>query len=229
MASGDRKMVPAAPGEHGTVPPVFEPRFQDTFEQLLRWRRDVRHFDPTPLDAGLVERILDAACLSPSVGNSQPWRFVSVEAPATRAAITANFERANADALAGYSGARAERYATLKLSGLRDAPTHLAVFCDESTEQGHGLGKATMPETLRYSAVLAVHTLWLAARSHGIGVGWVSILDPHAAARTLAVPEHWALVAYLCIGRPLSDSDTPELERLGWQDRTARCRQVLRR
>jgi 5,6-dimethylbenzimidazole synthase len=220
---------PETGGGTGTVPPVFEPRFREAFEELLRWRRDVRDFDPTPLDSELVDRILDAACLSPSVGNSQPWRFVSVEEPATRAAIVANFERANADALAGYSGARARHYATLKLSGLRDAPTHLAVFCDETTEQGHGLGRATMPETLRYSAVLAVHTLWLAAASHGVGVGWVSILDQHAVTRTLAVPSRWTLVAYLCVGRPRFGHHTPELERLGWQERTAQCRQVLRR
>lgn len=223
-------MTPPETGSRtGTVPPLFEDGFRDAFAQLLRWRRDVRHFDTTPLDPELVERLLDAACLSPSVGNSQPWRFVSVEEPATRAEIIANFEQANADALAGYSGTRAERYATLKLSGLRDAPTHLAVFCDETTEQGHGLGKATMPETLRYSAVLAVHTLWLAAGSHGVGLGWVSILDPHAVARTLAVPSGWALVAYLCVGRPVSGHETPELERLGWQERTPQCRQVLRR
>ena len=217
------------PTEASANPPVFDSGFRDTFAQLLRWRRDVRHFDPTPLSSELIDQILDATCLSPSVGNAQPWRFVSVDNPANRAAIIANFELANAEALAGYSGERAEKYATLKLSGLHEAPTHLAVFCDETTQQGHGLGKQTMPETLRYSAVLAVHTLWLAARARGIGVGWVSILDPEAAARRLAVPTNWALVAYLCVGRSLSDSNTPELEQLGWQARTAACRQVLKR
>jgi 5,6-dimethylbenzimidazole synthase len=159
------------PVETVTAAPVFEPLFRDEFEQLLRWRRDVRHFDTTAVDSAILEQILDAACLAPSVGNAQPWRFVSVDNPANRAAIIANFENANADALAGYRGAQAEKYAGLKLSGLRDAPTHLAVFCDETTGQGHGLGKATMPETLRYSAVIAVHTLWLAARAHAVGVG----------------------------------------------------------
>ncbi|GIG59483.1 5,6-dimethylbenzimidazole synthase [Longispora fulva] len=207
----------------------FDDAFRAEFDTLLRWRRDVRHFSTEPLPPALVEDLLDAACLAPSVGNAQPWRFVSVDSPDRRAAIGANFEVANQAALSGYSGEKAQIYATLKLAGLREAPQQFAVFCDETTAQGAGLGRATMPETLRYSAVLAVHTLWLAARARGVGVGWVSILDPVAAAASLEVPPSWRLVAYLCLGYPLVESETPELERLGWQARTSACRAVLHR
>ncbi len=217
----------SAVAQHGG--PVFGPDFRDNMHALFRWRRDVRSFDPNPVDDDLIEKILDVACLAPSVGNSQPWRFVSVDDPANRALVMDNFTRCNAAALAGYSGERARRYATLKLSGLNDAPRQIAVFCDETTEQGSGLGRATMPETLRYSAVMAVYTLWLEARAYGIGVGWVSILDPVDVARQLRVDPGWTLVAYLCVGRPLHESDTPELERLGWQARTAASRQVFQR
>jgi 5,6-dimethylbenzimidazole synthase len=86
-----------------------------------------------------------------------------------------------------------------------------------------------MPETLRYSAVIAVHTLWLAARARGLGLGWVSILDPAAATATLDVPEEWTFIAYLCLGWPVEDHSEPELQRLKWQGREAACRQVLRR
>lgn len=209
--------------------PVFSPEFRDGLLALLRWRRDVRQFDPAPFGDDLTKQFLDAACLAPSVGNAQPWRFVSVDSPVNRVAVAEIFERANADALAGYTGERARLYATLKLSGLRDAPRQFAVFCDETTTQGRGLGRKTMPETLRYSTVLAVHTFWLAARAAGIGVGWVSILDPAAIAEQLQVPAGWTLVAYLCVGRPLEETQTPELERRGWQARTAACQQILQR
>ena len=209
--------------------PQFNDRFRYELRELLRWRRDVRHFRTDPIPAELVEELLDLACLAPSVGNAQPWRFVSVDDPANRAAVVANFSAANERALAGYHGERAQLYAGLKLSGLKEAPRHLAVFCDEATEQGAGLGRQTMPETLRYSAVLAVHTLWLAARTRGLGIGWVSILDPQAAARQLDVPESWSLVAYLCLGWPTEDHDQPELERRGWQARESACRRVLQR
>lgn len=189
----------------------------------------MRRFRTDPIPAALVEELLDLACLAPSVGNAQPWRFVSVDDPANRAAIIANFNAANERALAGYHGERARLYAGLKLAGLQEAPRHLAVFCDERTTQGRGLGRQTMPETLRYSAVLAVHTLWLAARTRGIGIGWVSILDAEAATRQLRVPGGWVLVAYLCLGWPVEEQDEPELQRAGWQAREAACRQVLQR
>jgi 5,6-dimethylbenzimidazole synthase len=129
--------------------PVFGPELRDSLRTLFRWHRDVRHFDPAPFDDNLVGHFLDAACLVPSVGNAQPWRFVSVDDPVNRAAVADNFARANAGALAGYPGERARRSATLKLSGLREAPRQFTVFCDEATTQGSRLGRNTMPETLR--------------------------------------------------------------------------------
>ncbi len=207
----------------------FGRSFRAEFGDLLAWRRDVRHFRTDPLPAALVDELLDLACLAPSVGNAQPWRFVTVDRPESRAAVIANFTAANAQALDGYGGERAALYTRLKLSGLREAPRHFAVFCDEATEQGAGLGRRTMPETLRYSAVLAVHSLWLAARAHGVGIGWVSILDPEALKRSLDVPAGWSLVAYLCLGYPVAESLEPELQRVGWQARDSLCRQVLAR
>ena len=138
---------------------------------------------------------------------------------AARAAALANFEAANAQALAGYDGDRAAVYAGLKLSGMREAPVHLAVYCDEDTDTGPGLGAGTMPEMRRYSVVASVMQFWLLARAHGLGAGWVSILDPARLARDLDTPDAWRLVAYLCVGWPEADSDTPELERQGWEVR----------
>ena len=127
----------------------------------------------------------------------------------------------NAEALADFSGSRAALYARLKLSGLGEAPEQLAVFAETAPEQGHGLGRRSMPETLQYSAVCAVHTLWLAARAAGIGLGWVSILDAGEVSRDLEVPESWRLVAYLCLGYPEEEHDDPELARRGWEQRRA--------
>jgi len=105
----------------------------------------------------------------------------------------------------------------------------LAVFADETTERGAGLGRQTMPETLRYSVVGAVHTLWLAARAEGVGVGWVSILEPEVVTRVLEAPADWTLVAYLCLGWPVEEHLDPELERAGWQARARAADFILRR
>lgn len=211
------------------APPLFGEDFRAELDLLLRWRRDVRHFRTTPLPEGTLEDLVARACLSPSVGNSQPWRFVVVETPEKRAAIRAEFETCNAAALIAQVQDRAPNYAALKLAGLDDAPLHLAVFCDEATEAGHGLGRATMPETLRASAYGAVFALWLAARARGVGLGWVSILRPEQVAAILEVPEGWSLVAYLCLGFPSVEDDTPELERVGWQGPDDEATRILRR
>lgn len=198
-------------------PPCFDGPFRDRLTQLFKWRRDVRRFKPDPVPAALIEDLVCVAAHAPSVGNSQPWRFVSVETPAAREAVIANFNCCNRAALDDYEGERAALYARLKLSGLREAPVHLAVFCDHATEAGFGLGRKTMPEALDYSVVAAVHTFWLAARAEGLGVGWVSIIDPHELARTLDVPPAWKLIAYLCVGFPQEEHLDPELERHAWQ------------
>ena len=210
--------------------PDFDDVFRARLRELLTWRRDVRRFRRDALPRGTLERLIDLACLAPSVGLSQPWRFVIVDTPACRAAIRANFEICNAKALAAQSGQRAAGYARLKLAGLDDAPGHLAVFADPATTRGHGLGRHTMPEMIEYSAVTAVHTIWLAARAEGIGMGWVSILDPAAVAATLDIPATWTFIGYLCLGFPETEDDIPDLERAGWERRyPASSRVVLRR
>ncbi|HTC92550.1 MAG TPA: 5,6-dimethylbenzimidazole synthase [Terriglobales bacterium] len=199
--------------------PVFDEHFRSQFEELLKWRRDVRSFRRDPVDPQLVEHLIGLASLAPSVGYSQPWRFVLVESPERRESIRINFEQCNQQALNAYSGEKAQLYAKLKLAGLRDAPVHVAVFLDQQTECGSGLGRMTMPETLEYSAVLAVYTLWLAARGYGLGLGWVSILDATNVNCSLSVPEEWKLIAYLCVGYPEEDHANPELLRSGWESR----------
>jgi 5,6-dimethylbenzimidazole synthase len=200
-------------------PPAFPSVFRESLAQLLEWRRDVRHFRTDPVDDALIARLLRQAMHAPSVGLSQPWRWVVVRSAERRESIRENFAAANASAAAAYRGERAARYGALKLEGLRQAPVHLAVFADESTGTGHGLGRQTMPGTLTWSVVMAVHTLWLAARAEGLGMGWISILDPQPLNRLLDVPEHWIPVAYLCLGWPERESETPLLEESGWEQR----------
>lgn len=220
--------MPPDTSEQG-APPRFDPVFQEKLAELFAWRRDVRRFRTEPLEPGLLQRLVRQASLAPSVGFSQPWRFVTVDNPGRRKAVRASFERCNAEALRGYGPERAAHYARLKLSGLDEAPVQLAVFADGSTLRGHGLGRMTMPETLRYSVVTAVHTFWLAARAAGVGVGWVSILDPEEVRAALDVPQDWALVAYLCVGYPQEEHRDPELERHGWEARADIAAELLSR
>ncbi len=212
-----------------TTAPVFDDTFRAHLLNLFQWRRDVRHFRRDPVPADLLAELLEVACLAPSVGLSQPWRFVTVDSPMRRAAVRASFQTCNAAALASQAAGRAALYARLKLAGLDEAPCHIAVFAEPDPDQGCGLGRRTMPETTAYSAVMAAHTLWFAARAADLGLGWVSILDPATVAAALDVPPDWAFIGYFCLGYPSADDDTPELERLGWEHRRPAGSGLLRR
>ena len=202
------------------IAPDFDDAFRDTLDLLLHWRRDVRHFRRDPVAEEAMQALFAAAALAPSVGNAQPWRFVRLRSPGLRETLAAHVDAASAAAAERLADdERRALYGRLKLHGLREAPELLAVFNDEAPAAGHGLGRATMPEMLRYSTVMAIHTMWLAARARGIGLGWVSILDPDHVTDLLDVPPGWRLIALLCIGYPEAPAGSPELERRGWQAR----------
>lgn len=184
---------------------------------LLRWRRDVRHFRRDPLDDAVLERLREAMELAPSVGNARPWRVIRVRNAGLRMAVRADFARCNAEAAKLLDQCDRQDYARLKLAGLDDAPEQLAVFTETEPTEGRGLGRRTMPTTLEQSTVMAIHTLWLAARAENIGIGMVSILDPARIAALFEVPESWRFTAYLCMGYPEFDDDTPLLHRADWQ------------
>lgn len=195
----------------------------------MGWRRDVRRFRQEPVPENLLKRVTATLALAPSVGLSQPWRIVNVKSADRRAAVRANFLRANQDALAAMAGQRGYDYARLKLEGLDTAPEQLAVFCDPDPAQGHGLGRQTMPEAVHASAVCAIMQMWLMASACGLGMGWVSILDPQDVKAALDVDPGWRLVAYLCLGWPKEQADTPELERVGWEYRRPAATQLIER
>jgi 5,6-dimethylbenzimidazole synthase len=209
--------------------PTFDEPFRAHLLELFQWRRDVRRFAGKQVSDKLLDDLIAQAVLAPSVGNSQPWRFVKVADPGRRKKIIEDFQICNQEALDNYHGEQAQIYASLKLSGLRDAPAHLAVFADIETSVGHGLGQRTMPETLKYSVVGAINHLWLVARAHGVGVGWVSILNPDNVGNILDVPQGWSLIAYLCVGYPEEEHLDPELVRANWQQRLDVSKLILER
>jgi 5,6-dimethylbenzimidazole synthase len=204
-----------------TKAPGFDERARQAVYRVIRERRDVRRgFLPEPMPDELLDKLLEAAHNAPSVGLMQPWRFIVVRDLDVRRSVHTIFLDANRQALASYEGERQQSYTEMKLEGILEAPQNLCILCDSESSQGHQLGRRTMPETALYSAVCAVQNLWLAARAEGIGVGWVSILEPNLLRRALKIPEHITPVAYLCLGYVDAFAEQPELERSGWEKRT---------
>jgi 5,6-dimethylbenzimidazole synthase len=199
----------------------FDENGRKAVYRAIRERRDVRRgFLPEPISDELLHRLLEAAHNAPSVGLMQPWRFIVVRDLAVRQKVHEIFLKANEHAMASYEGEQQQNYAGMKLEGILEAPQNLCIVCDSQSSQGHQLGRRTMPETAIYSAVCAVQNLWLAARAEGIGVGWVSILEPQSLRSTLKIPQRITPVAYLCLGYVDAFSKEPDLERAGWEKRT---------
>jgi 5,6-dimethylbenzimidazole synthase len=189
----------------------------DLYEAIYT-RRDVRRFRPDPVADEVLARILDAAHHAGSVGFMQPWNFIVVRDLATRRQVQEVFELENARAAERYDGERRELYESLKLEGIVESPLNVCITCDRG-RGGHVLGRNSIIDTDLYSTCCAVQNLWLAARAEGVGVGWVSILDPEKLAEILHLPSAVVPVAYLCVGYPQQFTPRPMLEEVGWRER----------
>jgi len=191
----------------------------DVYEAIFR-RRDVRSFRPDPVPDSAIVKILEAAHHAGSVGFMQPWNFIVIRSAAKKALMHQIFVQENEAASQHFSGARGELYRSIKLEGILDAPINIAVTCDRERGGPHVLGRNSVYDTDVYSTCCAVQNLWLAARAEGLGVGWVSILDNEAVKMHLGIPATVLLIAYLCVGYPVSFGEQPLLQELGWAKRS---------
>ncbi|WP_028478767.1 5,6-dimethylbenzimidazole synthase [Nocardia sp. CNY236] len=186
--------------------------------EAIRRRRDVRaEFTGEIVDDSTLWRILDAAHRAPSVGNSQPWDFVIVREPATLRRFAEHVARQRIAFRDALPPERTATFGPIKIEGIRESGTGIVVCYDDSRGGPQVLGRATMPETGIYSAVLAIQNLWLAATTEGIGVGWVSFYDPEFLAELVDLPEGIRTVAWLCVGPVHEFQRVPDLERFGWR------------
>jgi nicotinate-nucleotide--dimethylbenzimidazole phosphoribosyltransferase len=187
---------------------------------LIEARRDVRNrFLPDPLPDEVLGRVLGAAHRAPSVGFSQPWDFLVIRSPQTRAGLARLAGEARARYAADLPGARAKAFAPLRVEAIEAAPVGIVVTCDPTRGGRHTLGRHTQPSTAAASVATAIQNLWLAARAEGLGVGWVSFFAPGEPETTLGLPAHLEVVAYLCLGYVESFGDEPELAAAGWARR----------
>lgn len=182
-------------------------------------RRDVRRYRPEPVPDDVLRRVLAAGHAGPSVGHSQPWRFVVVRDPAIRdrAAVLTDRERLRQAGQMEPDAAR--RLLDLQLEGVREAPLGIVVCCDRRTPAAGVLGRATFPDADLWSCAAAIQNLWLAARAEGLGMGWVTLFRPEELAGLVGLPDGVATLGWLCLGWPDERPPAPGLERAGWSRR----------
>ncbi len=198
---------------------AFEPALRRGLYEAIFRRRDIREFVSTPVAEEVLARVLTAAHHAASVGFTQPWDFIIVRDLERRWRVREIFEAERNKNAASFSDARREKFLSLKLEGILEAPLNLIVTCTPDRFGPGVLGKSSIDEVEIYSACLAVGNLWLAARAEGLGVGWVSILRNDALREVFSIPAHVIPIAYLCIGYVKEFPERPVLETLEWAER----------
>ena len=195
---------------------------------VVAGRRDIRRYRPDPVPEELLTTVLEAGHRAPSVGHSQPWRFIVVTDPSTRDRAAAMADRARLDQAAHLASERAARMLDLKLEGLREAPVGVVVACDRRTPATGVLGRATFPDADMWSCATAIENMWLTARAHGLGMGWVTLFDPDELADLLGLPEGVVTLGWMCLGWPDERPPSPGLERAAWSKKTPLEQVVIR-
>jgi len=183
-------------------------------------RRDVRsHFTSRTIRDDVLSRILNAAHHAPSVGFSQPWNFILIKDITTKKKIKNSFEEEKNRSSKLVEEPKRTKYLSFKLEGILESPINLCVTYDPSKFGPFVIGRSSIPEAGLYSVCCAIQNLWLAARTEGVGLGWVSILSNDTLKEVLELPEHVVPIAYLCLGYVDEFAQKPDLETAGWLPR----------
>ena len=198
----------------------FSEQERESFYKAIYSRRDVRsNFTSEQIDDQVLMRILKAGHHAPSVGFSQPWNFILVKNIETREKIKESFENEKARSSKLIKDPRRSKYLSYKLEGILESSINVCVTYDPTKSGPFVIGRTSIPETGTFSVCCAVQNIWLAARTEGIGVGWVSILSNETLRDVLNIPDHVVPVAYLCLGHVSKFEPKPDLETSGWLPR----------
>ncbi|WP_329276817.1 nicotinate-nucleotide--dimethylbenzimidazole phosphoribosyltransferase [Streptomyces sp. NBC_00691] len=218
--SAAEETVPVAEEAESAPAPGYDDAEREAVLRVMRERRDIRNgFRSDPIPHEVLLRVLEAAHTAPSVGHSQPWDFVVIRSAETRQSMHELATRQREAYAKSLPKARAKQFKELKIEAILDTPVNIVVTADPTRGGRHTLGRYTQPQMAPYSSALAVENLWLAARAEGLGVGWVSFFDEREMVRTLGLPEHLEVVAYLCVGYVDEFPEEPELMQAGWSKR----------
>ncbi|SEA86773.1 nicotinate-nucleotide-dimethylbenzimidazole phosphoribosyltransferase /cob(II)yrinic acid a,c-diamide reductase [Pedobacter hartonius] len=192
-------------------------------EDLLKLRRDTRHFTNEPVPDAVLEKALNAGHMAPSVGLTDATRYYIIRSGEVKKAVKQLFDAYNhkAEQLIETEPQKSA-YQALKLEGITDAPLGLVVCYDRSVLDEFTIGTIASNDTIRSSAVCAIQNIWLSLTEQEYSMGWVSILNYHQFKKILNLPDEIEPLGYFCVGRPATDYENqPMLQQLGWKNKSA--------
>lgn len=198
---------------------MFTKEEKEAVYKAIYSRRDIRSFLPNPIPESIINKILDAAHHAPSVGFMQPWNFILISSQEIKERLAWAADKERRALAIHYEGEKENKFLSLKVEGLKEAPLTICVTCDPTRGGSHVLGRNSIPETDILSTACAIQNMWLAACSEGLAMGWVSFYKKNDVRDILQIPPHIDPIALLSVGYTNQYPEKPILELANWEKR----------
>ena len=165
------------------------------FYELVKKRASCRKYLPDKVERGKIERCIDAARLSPSACNSQPWNFVVVDSPEVLAKVSA----------AAVSGA----YVITRF--IKKAPVLIVVTVDKGSLLSKFGGFVRDTKFFLIDIGIACDHLVLQATELGLGTCFIGWFNEKGVKKELGIPDALDIPLIISMGYP--DESRPSGEK----------------
>ncbi|MEN2402661.1 nicotinate-nucleotide--dimethylbenzimidazole phosphoribosyltransferase [Flavobacterium sp. MC2016-06] len=191
-------------------------------DDILKSRRDTRHFTTDEVPDEVIAKALQAGHWAPSVGLTDATKYYIIKSAEVKIAIKNLFLDYNkkAESLTD-NPEQKEHYRSLKLEAIEEAPIGLIIAYDRSVLNQFTIGTVGSNEAVKFSSVCAAQNIWLSLTEQGYGMGWVSILNYYQFKKIIDLPENIEPLGYFCIGKPATNyNNQPMLQQLNWKQKS---------
>ncbi|RZJ54211.1 MAG: nicotinate-nucleotide--dimethylbenzimidazole phosphoribosyltransferase [Flavobacterium sp.] len=191
-------------------------------DDILKSRRDTRHFTTDEVPDEVIQKALQAGHWAPSVGLTDATRYYIIKSAEVKIAIKNLFLDYNEKAASLTDNPeQKEHYKSLKLEAIEEAPMGLIIAYDRSVLNQFTIGTVGSNEAVKFSSVCAAQNIWLSLTEQGYGMGWVSILNYYQFKKIIDLPENIEPLGYFCIGKPATNyNNQPMLQQLNWKQKS---------
>ncbi|MCA6213791.1 NAD(P)H nitroreductase [Thermococcus bergensis] len=164
------------------------------FFEVLKKRRSIRRFQDKPVPKELVEKLLEAAFLSPSSYNKRPWHFVVID------------DKEKLEALSR---------AKLGASGLKTAPVAIVVTADESRSDVWIEDASIAAEHIQLAAFdLGLASFWVQIRNR---MHDETKTAEEYVRELLGIPENYRVLCIIGMGYPAENKPPHGDEVFEWE------------
>ena len=162
-----------------------------SFAAVVKHRAMIRAYKSDPVPEEKIQRLLSYAVRAPSAGNLQPWDFIVVKNPETRAKLAK---------------------AAFDQTSIASAPVIIAT-CADVQRAGSKYGARGSFYSLVDTAFASLLIL-LGAVEQGLGACFVGSYNPEEVVKLFALPEHIRPVGLITIGYPAESPRKPGTPKL---------------